>query len=324
MAGRFIISLDFELMWGVCDHRSVGDYGDAILGGRRAIPLMLDLFRKHQVRATWATVGLLFARNRDEMRSFAPTVQPNYGAANLSPYPDLTDVVGKDEQDDPYHFGRSLLDQIAQAEGQEIASHTYGHVYALEPGMSAAAWSADIQAACAIADHAGHTLRSIVFPRNQMGPEQIRICQDQGMTAWRGVPKGRIYRTRSGAEQSLPVRALRLLDGAVPVLGDQSFDMPAPQEGGINIPASRFLRPWSSRMPIYSRLHQARILREMETAATQGKHYHLWWHPHNMGRNTAQNMAQLEVILGAFVRLRDQYGFESNTMADIAEQEGAV
>lgn len=324
MAGKFIISLDFELMWGVRDHRSVADYGDAILGGRQAIPLMLEAFRNHQIRATWATVGLLFARNRDEMRDFAPKVQPDYDALNLSPYPDLIDTVGKDEQDDPHHFGRSLLDQIAQTEGQEIASHTFGHVYALEPGMSTEAWRADIQAACAIADHAGHPLRSIVFPRNQVGSEHIQICQEQAMTAWRGMPKGRVYRSRSGAELSLPVRALRLLDGAVPVLGDQSFDTPAMQEGHINIPASRFLRPWSSRMSLYSRLHQARILREMEAAAKQGKHYHLWWHPHNMGRNTAQNMAQLGVILGAFVRLKDQYGFESSTMADIAAQEGAV
>ena len=67
MTGTFVISLDFELMWGVRDHRTVAEYGDAVLGGREAIPLMLSRFTEAGIRATWATVGLLFAKTRTEM-----------------------------------------------------------------------------------------------------------------------------------------------------------------------------------------------------------------------------------------------------------------
>lgn len=323
MAGKLIVSLDFELMWGVRDHRSAAEYGDAIMGGRQAIPQMLALFSQRGIRATWATVGLLFARNRDEMKAYAPQSQPRYTQANLSPYPAL-DHIGEDEAQDPLHFGRSLLDRIAQADGQEIASHTFGHIYALEPGMTEQAWRADLGAAVAIAETAGHRLRSIVFPRNQMAPEHVAICRDLGMTAFRGVPNGRVYRPRSGGEQSLPVRALRLMDGALPVLGGQGFASPRYSQGSVDIPASRFLRPWSARMPLYSALHQRRVIQEMTEAAKAGKHYHLWWHPHNMGRNTGQNMAQLTAILDAFRHLRDAYDFQSASMADIAAQEGAA
>ena len=45
MSGTFVISLDLELMWGVRDHSTVAEYGDAVLGGRAAIPKMLDRFR---------------------------------------------------------------------------------------------------------------------------------------------------------------------------------------------------------------------------------------------------------------------------------------
>lgn len=320
MAGRLVVSLDFELMWGVRDHRSAAQYGDAIMGGRQAIPQMLELFSARSIRATWATVGLLFARNRDEMRAYAPQIQPDYDEAGLSPYPAL-DQIGQNESQDPLHFGCSLLDRIAQTEGQEIASHTYGHVYALEPGMTAQAWHADLSAAVAIAGQAGHRLRSIVFPRNQMSPEHVAICRDLGMSAYRGVPQGRVYRSRSGADLSLPIRVLRLVDGAVPLLGRQSFEPPRYRQGSIDIPASRFLRPWS---PIYAALQQRRIIQEMTQAARTGKHYHLWWHPHNMGRNTGQNMAQLTAILDAFSPLRDAYDFQSASMADIATQEGTV
>lgn len=322
MTGRLILSLDFELMWGVRDHRDIAGYGDAILGGRAAIPVMLDRFKRYGVKATWATVGLLFARNRDEMRQFTPTNHPEYGDPRLSPYPDLDGIVGTDEDDDPYHFGHSLLDRIAQTDGQEIATHTFGHVYALEPGMTDRAWRDDLMSAQAIAHHAGHHLRSIVFPRNQFGASHIRICRELGLRAYRGNPIGAVYRPRSGQELSLPVRAARFVDGAIPLLGSQGRRRAILVDGSIDIPASRFLRPWNPRFPTYSKLHQRRILQEMEQAARSGKYYHLWWHPHNMGRNTAQNMAQLDRILEAFQDLRDRYGFESATMAEIAQQEG--
>ena len=310
-------------MWGVRDHRSLADYGDAILGGRQAIPLMLDMFRHFGIHATWATVGALFARNRDEMLAFAPEVRPQYTNPRLSPYPAMETQIGTDEREDPYHFGRSLLDQIAETPGQEIATHTFGHIYALEPGMTGAAWQADLQAAQAIADHAGHHLRSIVFPRNQFDARAIDHCQQLGLDCYRGNPPGWVYDPRPGDDLSAALRMARFLDGALPLFGGMAFDAPASGNGISDVPASRFLRPWNARFPLYSRLHQTRVIREMTAAARSGQCYHLWWHPHNMGRDTAQNMAQLTAILRAFDGLRDRFGFESVTMAQCVPKGGA-
>jgi hypothetical protein len=129
----------------------------------------------------------------------------------------------------------------------------------------------------------------------------------------RGNPPGAVYRPRSGQELTPWVRGLRFLDGVVPLLGPVSFALPKGDEI-MDVPASRFLRPWNRRFPLYSTLHQRRIQREMTKAAKSGLGYHLWWHPHNMGRDTAQNMTQLETILRHFKRLRDQYDFQSVTM----------
>ncbi|WP_420569042.1 polysaccharide deacetylase family protein [Thalassovita sp.] len=312
MSGRLVISLDFELMWGVRDHRSVAGYGDAVLGARKAIPQILSLFSQHGINATWATVGLLFARTRDEMHAFAPSIRPSYDNATLSPYPAL-DQIGATEAADPLHFGRSLLDQIAATPGQEIATHTFGHVYALEPGMTPDAWRADLQAAIAIARQAGHQMRSIVFPRNQMGAQHVSICQELGLTVIRGNAPGAVYRPRSGDELTLSVRALRYLDGALPLLGSTSFELPG-KGAVVDVPASRFLRPWNPRFPLYSSLHQRRIKREMTQAAKAGKGYHLWWHPHNMGRDTQRNMDQLDAILSHFSKLRARFDFQSVSM----------
>lgn len=46
-SGGFVISLDFELHWGVRDHRSVDEYRPNLLGVRQALPAMLELFERN-------------------------------------------------------------------------------------------------------------------------------------------------------------------------------------------------------------------------------------------------------------------------------------
>ena len=59
-----IVSLDFELYWGMQDCIELSKYENNILGARDAIPKMLNLFEQHSIHATWATVGYLFAHDR--------------------------------------------------------------------------------------------------------------------------------------------------------------------------------------------------------------------------------------------------------------------
>ena len=44
MNGKFIISLDFELMWGVRDKKDKTTYGNNILGVHKVIPKLLEIF----------------------------------------------------------------------------------------------------------------------------------------------------------------------------------------------------------------------------------------------------------------------------------------
>ena len=318
MSGSFVISLDFELMWGVRDHRTVHSYGDAVLGGRKAIPEMLSRFKQAELKATWATVGLLFAKNRDEMLEYSPTLRPEYQNANLSPYPVLEKgLIGEDESSDPYHFGASLIEQIAETPGQEIATHTYSHFYCMEPGATVAAFDQDMAAAHAIAANYGHDLNSIVFPRNQAAEDYITADAMQGLAVFRGEAKGWLYRPRAGQETTLPFRLARFLDGALP-LGPNQIVMPKRDGRILDVPASRFLRPWSQKLAPYHALHIRRIEKEMEMAAKSGGCYHLWWHPHNFGRNLAENLGQLDRIIETFKRCREEFGMESRNMTDFS------
>ena len=307
-------------MWGVRYHMSTDTYGDAVLGGREAIPEMLKLFSRYGVHATWATVGLLFARTRQEMLDYMPDVLPNYTNASLSNYEAIQGDIGENEKEDPYHFGRSLLDLVADTPGQEVATHTFAHFYCLEDGQTLAAFKADIQSAKAIAENAGHSLKSIVFPRNQYRKDHLEICAAEGIKTFRGQPDIFAYRSMTNREVTPLVRGVRLLDSFMPVVPRKDPLRPQQFAGASDVKASRFLRPWRASWPAYSSLHLNRVRSEMRSAAEQGRQFHLWWHPHNFGRNARENLVQLEKILDEYARLKSSHGMESVTMSEAAQE----
>ena len=181
------------------------------------------------------------------------------------------------------------------------------------------AFGGDLNAAIAIAQASGHSLKSIVFPRNQTTLAHVQRATELGVDLYRGDAKGWLYRPRSANETTAMFRLARFLDSALP-LGPKQVVKSSPVGNAINVPASRFLRPWSKRLGLYNDLHIHRILSEMKAAAQTGGIYHLWWHPHNFGRNTGKNLENLKRILNAFVLLRDELGMQSFNMSDLAQR----
>ncbi len=55
-----------------------------------------------------------------------------------------------------------------------------------------------------------------------------------------------------------------------------------------------------------------------EAAATRSI-FHLWWHPHNFGVRTAENLAFLRGILEEFDGLRERHGMASLSMGGVVE-----
>ena len=220
-AGTFTISLDFELYWGVHDHRPLAAYGRNILGARDAIPRMLDLFERYGVHATWATVGLLFFDRKADLMDHLPEPRPRYANPALSPYPRIGHI-GPNERQDPYHYGLSLIRRIRDCPGQEIGTHTFSHYYCLEPGETAddqceATFHADLLAARRAAERLGITPRSLVFPRNQYRPDYLATCRAAGLEVVRGNHPAWWFRAESQRRETLVKRACRLGDDYLPL-----------------------------------------------------------------------------------------------------------
>jgi peptidoglycan/xylan/chitin deacetylase (PgdA/CDA1 family) len=317
MPGIFVISLDFELMWGIRHKRSVPGYRANILGVRQAIPAMLNLFREYEIHATWATVGLLFFSNKEDMVRGLPQIQPAYENSQQSSHNDM-EAVGSDESHDQYHFGYSLIQMVRSFPGQEIGSHTFSHYYCLEPGQDEASFCADLNAANQAAEAMGLQIQSLVFPRNQVNMMYLKICADSGLKCYRGTEKAWFYAKGGKDGESLVTRAHRLLDAYVNISGHNAYRLEQ-TDGIINLPASRFLRPYHPRLAVLDGLKFQRITSGIRHAAQHAKIYHLWWHPHNFGTYLDENLAFLRRIFDFVSEMRNQYGMKSLSMAEASQ-----
>lgn len=316
--GALVISLDFELAWGMLGVVDVeGPWRKRALGARDAVPRLLERFAAHQVAATWATVGLLFAESRDEACAFAPPVRPMYRPPIVDPY---RAPCGEDERSDPLRFAPSLLRDIAAHPRQEIGSHSFGHFVALEAGHDERAFASDVAAAVAIAAARDITLRSWVWPRHQLRASWLPILSEAGFTAHRGPARHRWYAPARGRQGGWAVRGARLHDAYLPLTGPgtHAWGSLARTHGVTDVPESRFLRPSPRRVQVLEPLRIARIVNALRYAAIRGEVVHVWWHPHNFGADLGANLAALDVILEAYDDLRDRYGMASLSMAEAA------
>jgi hypothetical protein len=321
MSGQFVLSLDFELHWGVHDSMSLSAYEPNLLGAREVIPKLLERFRQFDIACTWATVGFLFFDSKEELRRNFPDILPQYENRKHSSY-EWIERIGNSEAEDPLHFGRSLIAKIRDCPRQEIATQTFSHYYCLEAGQSVESFKADLAAARRAADGLGVDLASIVFPRNQFNAEYLGACREAGLISFRGNEDSWIYRAER--HEGLFKRGVRLADTFVNLAGPHIFSPAEALPGLWNVPASQFLLPVSlGLLGRFEGLRVNRIKTAMTAAADADKAFHLWWHPHNFGVNQTENLAFLEAILVHFERLRGRHGMQSMSMQELAAVAGA-
>ncbi len=322
MRPQFIISLDFELHWGGSEKWDLESLKPYFQQTRQAIPEMLRLFSEYETHVTWATVGFLFHATRAELFEGMPELLPTYKEP-IAAYDYLkTSGIGKDEAEDPFHFAPSLIKLILMTPGQELATHSYSHYYCNEEGQTPEQFRADLRAAQKVArEKYDITLKSLVFPRNQFNEEYLRVCREEGITSVRSNPKDWFWHIESTQGESRWKRLVRGADAFLPI-GKRSSFSPAEIHSDlpILIPASRLLRPYTSRESGLNNYKLRRIFNEMEEAARTGEVYHLWWHPHNFGNETNKNLEDLEKILVHYQKLKAQYGMESVTMTEFTDK----
>lgn len=310
-----IISLDFELHWGRFDKYRLEDYQGYYKTTLEVIPRILDLFDKYQIRATWATVGMLMAENWEEWSQYSPAEKPDFQKERYSAYSWADQAHSPSQQG---LFAPEQVKMIASLPGQELGSHTFSHFYTGEIGSSLKAFEIDLSAAKNIAKSKfGVALESLVFPRNQYHDEVLEIAAKSGFKAARTNPSDWFWKETS--KENLLKKVFRTGDTLFRMGKLVTFDLEkCITDPLLQIPASRILRPFRKNS-IFNKLRIERIKSELDSACKLKKAYHLWWHPHNFGHCPKENLDILEEILIYIHNAVGKGDLDSLSMKDVTE-----
>jgi peptidoglycan/xylan/chitin deacetylase (PgdA/CDA1 family) len=303
---KLIISLDFELHWGVFDAYD-DRYNDNILGARLAIPKILELFKKYDIHATWAIVGLLFNEDKSDYVKYQPLLLPSYEDKRLNPF---NCGIGEDEAADKLHYAHSIIKLIQEYPNQEIASHSYSHYYCQAKGQTIAEFEEDIKSAVNIAkDKFNINIKSFVFPKNEINQDYLNILNKYSISTYRSNPNHIGFSDKY--RNTIIGKIFRILDSFICISSYDKTSLVGPHEPK-GIIGNRFLRPYKNK--IINIFMLRRIISEMKFSAKHNYNYHLWWHPHNFGMNLEKNLDNLECVLKEFELLRGLYNMESVCM----------
>ena len=317
--GSFVISLDFEMMWGVKDICTPDGYGSSnVKHVKEVVERIVALLEKYDVRATFATVGLMFFKDKHQALQHLPKRLPQYDNRVLSPFEN--DYIAKiEDRHSDLYFVPDIISLLHDHPNIELATHTFSHYNCWAAGQIPADFEEDLKAAIAAAELCGFsTPTSIVFPRNNVAEEYLEVCKRCGITTYRGNAR-RFYTRTTCRLTGFVQRIMRLVDSYVNVGGNSSVSYDElSADGVVNVQASRFLRPYSKKLAFLERFKICRIKNEIRYAAKYNELYHLWWHPHNFGDDIEENLANLEKILKVFSECRTAYGMQSCTMQEFS------
>lgn len=313
--GALIISLDFELLWGIFDKVDPGQKEEYFRNTRKIIPQILQLFETYDVSCTWAIVGMLFNKNWQDWNNNKPGGLPHYENKKLSPY-EFGDRIRKTGSE-TLCFATDLIRLIKKTKGQEIGTHTYSHFYCREEGQTIEDFTQDLRKVVEMANLFEVDIKSLVFPRNQFNEDYLEVCQAYGIKNVRSNPDAWYWKN---PDDSLLTKIFRTGDA---YLGprNKSYSATALRKEAnkpLQQKASRLLRPYSSN-PLINFIKLRRIRSEMTYAAKNNQIYHLWWHPHNFGDNPQENIVDLVSLLKHYKKLNSRYEFQSKNMQELNE-----
>jgi hypothetical protein len=321
--GALVISLDFELHWGLINTFPLQAIQKRLSGTRQAIPSLLKLFEEFEIHVTWAAVGFLFFHTREDLVAAIPTCRPAVDGDMMSPYDILPDL-DSNELSDPYHYASSIIDQILAVPNQEVATHTFAHCIWDRLSPDAEAFRADLKAVLDTARSRGVNISSLVFPQNKYSLALLRVLNEEGFLAFRGNGQHWYsFLDRNDKVSRVLYRCFRLLDRHISLSGSNAYTLESiGEKPPYDIPGSLGLEyfshaPWLS---VFEPLRLRRLKSSLTDAAERSRIFHLWCHPEQFGDGLEEKLDFLRRFLGHFAALREEHGIESLTMKEVAER----
>ena len=258
----FIISLDTESIWGYVaypSHKDIGMLKRDDTKGRGCVDILLNLFEKHNIPATWAVVGHLFLDHCECEEGLPHRDMPRFKENWYSSDP-CTDI-----KRDPLYYGKDIVEKILSNRIEhEIGYHSFSHVVFSECSREVA--EAEIKKGIKLAKEFGITLKSFAFPENKIG--HVDILKGYGFKIYRGENLGRYDPNQSFL--------IRKFNGGI---NKMIAPLAEPKRrGGIwEIPSSMCFYDPQIKLSVLPKVKLG-----LYRAIRSKKVFHIYLHPHNL------------------------------------------
>jgi peptidoglycan/xylan/chitin deacetylase (PgdA/CDA1 family) len=296
----FTLSLDCEGLWGMADNRAVVSAGlinDESL--RSAYEFLLSTLSINNLKSTAAFVTT-FAADLDVVRNNISLLER---MAALSP-DWFVNVLPALRGGALGGWNGAEFYQSLSAAGHEMAWHGATHL-SLSSQTSSEAVELELELASCLFRELGHTPKTIVFPRNQIG--HLDRLRSHGFKTYRASPQVGIAARLSDLANEWNVFDRRVMVG------------PSAQDGWHVSPAGHFLNwPSGVRALVPVSVCVMRWKSMLRHAAERGGYVHMWFHPHNLITAPAMKVAFTEIMCfaGELVKSGDMVNL---TMAEANE-----
>lgn len=300
MAGKFIISLDCEGMWGMADQPHSSRQFVTQKSLALAYQKLIELFARYEIPATFAFVGM-FVLTDKEREQF----EPKLGELQYRGSDWLTNF--KNERAagklDGWFFPESL-EMVRSAKIHEIGTHGFTHIPFDGPDTPTSLYAQELSLVSQLGEMKEIAFNTIVFPRNRLG--HLNLLRDSGVQGYRELLK-------AGGPARRLIRELHIREKSQSPLGSQASPIP--------IPSGHFLNwRYGGRKRIPKAVTVTRWNSILKHAAKNNGIAHLWTHPHNF-ISAPSTLTVLEQVLQKVAKLRDSHGLTVQTQQDyVADQ----
>lgn len=289
----FIISLDTESIWGYVaypSHKDIGMLKRDGTKGRGCVDILLNLFEKHNIPATWAVLGHLFLNHCECEEGLPHRDMPRFKEDWYSSDP-CTDI-----QRDPLYYGKDIVEKILSNRIEhEIGYHSFSHVVFSECSREVA--EAEIKKGIKLAKEFGITLKSFAFPENKIG--HVDVLMENGFKIYRGATL-----LIGGQNQNILLRNFNA--GIDKIIASPT--KPKWMDGIWEIPCSMFFGDPTIK---FSVLPRAKL--GLYRAIRSKKVFHVFLHPHNLLRYSSLK-DDLDKFLALVSKKREEGKIEVLTM----------
>ncbi len=308
---KIIISLDFEMRWGVHHlYRSDHDlYRTELENVQDVVPATLKMLSDRNIKATWATVGALLLSSWDQYFSLAPE-PPSYSSKMLNFNP----MYAEKDPEGVLYFAPNLVDEIVRTSGQELAGHSFSHLYFGENGVVENDFISDTDALInAFNIQLSMKPVSYVFPRNQL--MYVNILLDKGFKVWRKNNYGWHHNNSSNTVsiKGFCAKAARFSEALIPIEKNSIYR----QKENIGRYISLFVRFELSdslwKMHFYK-------IKKLIINLKDDDELHIWWHPHNLGKNMNMKLNRLESLLDVVASISIAQQIDLINMSELSDE----